>query len=1201
MSDPATAVISRGAQPGSLYIQNDFEVDGKIYGDGSQLTSLPAGGAAGVPTNVQYNNSGIMAGSDTFVFNGTNIGVGTSVPLAQLQVGTGAASMALASALGANDALVKGRLEVDSTVYINGNVGIGTIGPIAKLNIQSATEQLRTSYNSANYNSMTTASNGILSLSSNGTTNFKFGNDPIAGYSDIWAGGIAAPGSGNYSWQTKNDGSEVWFNVPTGGYIFFTVNNAATALKVSGATPYVGVGYGSAATIPVLLSVNGNAYVVGNVGISTTAPRTKLEVDGTIYGTNIGIGTTVPRALLEVGRAAGIVAGSLPAALVKGDLVVDGKIYGDGSGLTGVVTANPMVNNVPKSSGTALIDSVIYSVGNNVGISSSAPQEKLVISGSGGTRFLVTDSSSFAAFRLSSPVGSTAAVDFAHGVTNYWGFGMRSTGGNDFLIWDGTNDLTRFAIKTSTGNVGIGTTTPLARLHIGGTGSLPNAMISTGSDLYVLGNIEFDGRIYGDGSGLSGTSTLWDVIGDPAGNGSVAFGSTAQTMDWATATTQNAMAMTGNVLSTGKLLTLSTTATASLTTAGANAGSLLDITASGALSAFTGSLASINASGANTVGSTGNALAINIAGAAQLMKGIYFTDATTGNLGTTGGTSGAVVFSMTGNHTGYGFQVSDVTTAGTAMVINVISLTTGTGEQIAGNALTSGTLLDIGSNGTGGLTGQKGLNILMTGANGTAGQTTYGAYLVNTHSGGISTNVGLYATATGGTTANYAAIFQAGNVGVGITTPTHPLETSTASVSAYVPVAGFFAPSNTTAGNASQIRFGVAQSNGNAAEWRYVYQASNNALNRTDFGFYGYAAPVMSYLVSGNVGIGTTVPLSALVVGVGRPNAMPVTGGDDVYVAGNIELDGRIYGDGSGLTGISSITNWDVIGDPSGAGSIAFGSTVQTMDWATATTQNALSITGNGLSSGTLLNISSNGTAALTGQKGLNIALSGTNSSATQTTYGAYISNAHAGATSTNVALYAEATGGTSANYAAIFNAGNVGIGTAAPVSTLEIAPAGTLAVPQGTAPSVSKAGQVAVDVTDDQFVYYGTAKRVLPYERTICVTIENLAAADDNFGFFSAPDNMTLARGWCHCQGTCTTEATITLETVQVGTAGPTVDAVGGTITCADMVAGASATTLTADNTVDALDVLRFDVTNTPSPPSDEYTLCVVYTFDAQ
>jgi len=52
-------------------------------------------------------------------------------------------------------------------------------------------------------------------------------------------------------------------------------------------------------------------------------------------------------------------------------------------------------------------------------------------------------------------------------------------------------------------NVGIGTTAPVANLHVGGGGTAPNLMSITGSDAYIKGNVEVDGKLYGDGSLLS--------------------------------------------------------------------------------------------------------------------------------------------------------------------------------------------------------------------------------------------------------------------------------------------------------------------------------------------------------------------------------------------------------------------------------------------------------------------------------------------------------------------------------------------------------------------------------------------------------------------------------------------------------------------------------------------------------------------------
>ncbi|MBP9715211.1 MAG: hypothetical protein KBD52_01855 [Candidatus Pacebacteria bacterium] len=114
------------------------------------------------------------------------------------------------------------------------------------------------------------------------------------------------------------------------------------------------------------------------------------------------------------------------------------------------------------------------------------------------------------------------------------------------------------------------------------------------------------------------------------------------------------------------------------------------------------------------------------------------------------------------------------TTTSSIFALNGNSLTTGTGLYGASSTLTSGALIDLAITGTGALTGQKGINVALSGANGTGAQTTYGSYLSNTHTG-TSVNVGLYSTASGGSS-NYAGIFAAGSVGIGTTGPDRTLD-----------------------------------------------------------------------------------------------------------------------------------------------------------------------------------------------------------------------------------------------------------------------------------------------------------------------------------------------------------------------------------------------------------------------------------------
>ncbi len=114
----------------------------------------------------------------------------------------------------------------------------------------------------------------------------------------------------------------------------------------------------------------------------------------------------------------------------------------------------------------------------------------------------------------------------------------------------------------------------------------------------------------------------------------------------------------------------------------------------------------------------------------------------------------------------------------------------------------------------------------------------------------------------------------------------------------------------------------------------------------------------------------------------------------------------------------------------------------QTWNWSTASTQTPLSINANGLSSGTALSLASTSTAGTASGIStlLNIARSGANAGTAHTAYGVYATVTNTNATSgTNVAGYFSASGATTANYGLLVAAGKVGIGTTAPLVTLDV------------------------------------------------------------------------------------------------------------------------------------------------------------------
>ncbi len=115
--------------------------------------------------------------------------------------------------------------------------------------------------------------------------------------------------------------------------------------------------------------------------------------------------------------------------------------------------------------------------------------------------------------------------------------------------------------------------------------------------------------------------------------------------------------------------------------------------------ALTGALSTITLSGNNGL-NTGDLLNISSSGVSSIAKGINMTIASTGNLGTSGG---GAYFNFSGAHTGNGFQIDDATVTGKTMVINANALTTGDALNItsSGTGLTSGSLLYVSSATTG--------------------------------------------------------------------------------------------------------------------------------------------------------------------------------------------------------------------------------------------------------------------------------------------------------------------------------------------------------------------------------------------------------------------------------------------------------------------------------------------------------------------
>ena len=240
------------------------------------------------------------------------------------------------------------------------------------------------------------------------------------------------------SWDLSTNGLDLYFN---GGNVGIGTTTPTEKLHVKDGNLRV-----SHSSLPVKIQleddVDGDIFALL---FDRTNDRLNITQSGTplmsiLKGGNVGIGTITPGAKLDV---AGDIA-------ISGTQVIDsaGKWVGDPTGLQGPAGT---------SSWTDAAGQVTTTV--NVGIGTTTPSRLLHISGgklqvtAGSPPNIIVDTTSGAALIEYQPNSGTTQKWSAGGTDNLW------------KVKDETNSADRFAIDTS-GNVGIGTTSPVAKLHL---------------------------------------------------------------------------------------------------------------------------------------------------------------------------------------------------------------------------------------------------------------------------------------------------------------------------------------------------------------------------------------------------------------------------------------------------------------------------------------------------------------------------------------------------------------------------------------------------------------------------------------------------------------------------------------------------------------------------------------------------------------
>ncbi|MBI4086354.1 tail fiber domain-containing protein, partial [Candidatus Kaiserbacteria bacterium] len=374
-------------------------------------------------------------------------------------------------------------------IQSDGNIGIGTTSPMTLLALQGAGTSFLT-MNSTDNRAFINYRTGQADGDAVSLGNMEFVFDANTGATGLNGRRLAAISASTHGATATNRGGLLAFHT-----------------KADGGT----------GTIVERMRID-NA---GNVGIGTTTPTKALDVNGSFRS----------RSSLTVDRSTGD--GVAYFGVIQRDAASSGNFSNAlGNGQSEVFsfgTAGLMMGTIgaqPLALGTNNAERLRIDSGGNIGIGTTSPAQLLSVSGTGyfstalgigisspasGQDLHVNNISSSADLAITSANGANINIgeDSALGAGSY-----------GYIQWDQTNDLIQLGTQTGGdavtinegGNVGIGTTSPLSKLHVQdanqSVNDFPNLFVSTSNAaaIDIGGSIALGGHY---GTGFNPTTFAW--------------------------------------------------------------------------------------------------------------------------------------------------------------------------------------------------------------------------------------------------------------------------------------------------------------------------------------------------------------------------------------------------------------------------------------------------------------------------------------------------------------------------------------------------------------------------------------------------------------------------------------------------------------------------------------------------------------------